>query len=67
MNEIKEGSIDLADKSIDLEDIDNAYEEDLDKENLSDQDQQQAGAPEGMGAPMGAPMAGPGPAPLPPV
>jgi hypothetical protein len=67
MNEIKEGSIDLADKSIDLEDIDNAYEEDLDKENLSDQDQQQAGAPEGMGAPMGAPMAGPGPAPLPPI
>lgn len=32
MDDIKEGSIDLADQSIDLEEIDNAYEEDLDKE-----------------------------------
>jgi hypothetical protein len=33
MNEIKEGSIDLADQTIDLDDIDQAYEDDLDKEN----------------------------------
>lgn len=33
MNDIKEGSIDLADQTIDLEDIDEAYEDDLDKEN----------------------------------
>lgn len=36
MNELKEGSIDLADQTIDLEDIDRAYEDDLDKENLQD-------------------------------
>lgn len=35
MNNIKEGSIDLADQTIDLEDIDQAYEEDLDKENTT--------------------------------
>jgi hypothetical protein len=33
MNEIKEGSIDLADQTIDLDDIETAYEDDLDKEN----------------------------------
>lgn len=33
MNEIKEGSIDLADQTIDLDDIETAYENDLDKEN----------------------------------
>jgi hypothetical protein len=61
MNEIKEGSIDLADQTIDLEEIDNAYEEDLDKENT----QQEPGAegamptaPMGdMGAGAAAPMA----------
>ena len=37
MNEIKEGSIDLADQTIDLDDIETAYEDDLDKEN-SEQD-----------------------------
>jgi len=31
MNDIKEGSIDLADQSIDLSDIEDAYNEDLDK------------------------------------
>lgn len=33
MNDIKEGSIDLADQTIDLDDLDEAYDEDLDKEN----------------------------------
>lgn len=32
MNDIKEGSIDLAEQTIDLEDLDQAYEEDLDKQ-----------------------------------
>jgi hypothetical protein len=32
MNEIREGSIDLADQTIDLQDLDDAYEQDLDKE-----------------------------------
>ena len=32
MNEMKEGSIDLADQTIDLDDIESAYEDDLDKE-----------------------------------
>lgn len=47
MNEIKEGSIDLADKAIDLEEIDQAYEEDLDKENVADDTQQQSQATAG--------------------
>lgn len=47
MNEIKEGSIDLADKAIDLEEIDQAYEEDLDKENVQDDTQQQSQAAAG--------------------
>jgi len=38
MNEIKEGTIDLADQTIDLDDIDQAYEDDLDKENTQQED-----------------------------
>jgi hypothetical protein len=34
MNNIKEGTIDLADQTIDLQEIEDAYSEDLDKENL---------------------------------
>ena len=40
MDDIKEGSIDLAGQTIDLEEIDDAYNEDLDKEGAT----QQAGA-----------------------
>lgn len=40
MNEIKEGSIDLADQTIDLEDIDEAYEDDLDKQSTQQEDGQ---------------------------
>lgn len=59
MDDIKEGSIDLAEQTIDLEDIDNAYDEDLDKEDNQDEDQ----AAQDMGAAMGsAPAAGPAPA-----
>lgn len=56
MNDIKEGSIDLADQTIDLAEIDNAYEDDLDKQDGGDQDAQ---APMDMGAPLGAPPASP--------
>ena len=54
MDDIKEGSIDLAEQSIDLEDIESAYDEDLDKEDNGEQDQQaqDAGAMAGM-APAG--------------
>jgi len=34
MNTIREGSIDLADQTIDLEELDSAYDDDLDKEGL---------------------------------
>ena len=63
MNEMKEGSIDLADQTIDLEDIDSAYEEDLDKENL----QQEEGQMQGMGTDLGAMPPGPMPPGTPPV
>ena len=43
MNDIKEGSIDLADQTIDLDEIDNAYDEDLDKENTQEDEQEQPG------------------------
>lgn len=36
MDDIKQGSIDLADQTIDLEDIDEAYNEDLDKEGIDE-------------------------------
>lgn len=63
MNEIKEGSIDLADQTIDLDDIENAYEDDLDKENTQEEgqapeDQQQpdlGGMPPQQGAPGAVP------------
>lgn len=50
MDDIKEGSIDLADQSIDLEEIDNAYEDDLDKEGTKQDEnspQSQGMAPAG--------------------
>jgi hypothetical protein len=55
MNEIREGSIDLADQTIDLEELDNSYEDDLDqdegtKENSQTQQQGQMG--QGMPSPM---------------
>jgi hypothetical protein len=58
MDEVREGSIDLAGQNIDLTDLDNSYLQDLDKEKQDDQkneDQdQQAVDPMAMGAP-GAP------------
>ena len=59
MNEIKEGSIDLADQTIDLDDIETAYEDDLDKENTQQEDtaQDQGMAPD-QAAAGGAPNMG---------
>jgi len=61
MNDIKEGSIDLADQTIDLEEIDNAYEDDLDKQDAGDQGAQ---SPMDMGAPLGAAPTSPVQAPV---
>ena len=59
MDDIKEGSIDLAEQSIDLEDIESAYDEDLDKEDNGELDQQAQDA----GAMVGMAPAGEAPAP----
>lgn len=59
MDELREGSIDLEDQSIDLEEIDQAYEDDLDKENLQ-QDEQLDGQ-QGFDQQMGGPAAGAAP------
>ena len=53
MNDIREGSIDLADQTVELDELDSAYENDLDKEA------EQGGEQEQMGGSM------PGPAPMP--
>jgi hypothetical protein len=48
MNDIREGSVELAGKDIDLEELDSAYDEDLDKEETSD-DQEGQAMDQGMG------------------
>lgn len=58
MDEIKEGSIDLADQTIDLDDIEDAYNEDLDKEETKQNENQQ---PDMMGDIGAAPALGSGP------
>jgi hypothetical protein len=52
MDDIKEGSIDLADQTIDLEELDDAYEDDLDKDDTQEESANQDQAPDGMEAPM---------------
>lgn len=42
MNDIKEGSIDLADQTIDLQELDDAYQEDLEQEGMEQTDDMQA-------------------------
>lgn len=53
MNDIREGSVDIADQTIDLEDLDAAYEKDYDKAGVKDGGgkKQQAADPFGAGAP----------------
>lgn len=59
MNEIKEGAIDLADQTIDLEDIESAYEDDLDKEGTEQEETPGMAQGQSMGIP--GPMAPGGP------
>jgi hypothetical protein len=56
MDDIKEGSIDLAGKNIDLSDLEDSYTEDLQKEDSEDGNNQMS-QDQGMGGP--APMGGP--------
>lgn len=66
MNDIREGSIDLAGQTLDLDELDDAYEDDLDKEgNETEEEQEGQDMNAGMAqAPMGGPQAAP-PPPLP--
>jgi hypothetical protein len=41
MDDIREGSIDLAGQNIDLNELDDAYDDDLDKEDTGEEDDQQ--------------------------
>lgn len=61
MNDIREGSVDIADQTIDLEDLDDAYEKDYDTDGLKDeQGQGLGGAPGlGLGGPPGLGLGGP--------
>lgn len=62
MDEIKEGSIDLADQKIDLDEIEDAYSEDLEKEGSKEEtkdENQQMGSEQPIGAmPLTAPTPG---------
>lgn len=65
MNDIREGSIDLADQTIDLEDLDDAYDDNLDEAGNETEERQEGQSPEdlsmgGMGAPAPIPGAAPG-------
>jgi hypothetical protein len=65
MDDIKEGSIDLADQTIDLEEIDDAYDEDLDQQDTQEGQETNAGGMGSMGD-MGGPTGmeqGPGQTP----
>lgn len=65
MDDIKEGSIDLADKSVDLSEIEDAYNEDLDKEDAQqDEDMGQDGGLNAALPPLPGPAGG-SPPPLP--
>lgn len=57
MEDIREGSVDIADQEIDLEDLDDAYSKDYDTDNLKNEE----GGAQAPGA-----AAGPGGAPTPP-
>lgn len=50
MDDIKEGSIDLAGQTIDLEELDDAYDKDLETEGAENEDEQAAGAAAAPGA-----------------
>ena len=55
MNDIREGSIDLAGQTLDLDELDDSYDEDLDKEGTdTDEEEQGLDMAGGMGGPPGA-------------
>lgn len=56
MDDIKEGTIDLADQTIDLSEIDDAYDDDLDDVEQSDKEQSQESPEAALAAPAPAPM-----------
>jgi len=58
LDDIKEGSIDLAGQTIDLEELDDSYDDDLDQNSTTDQEEQEqdAGAAGMPPAPGAAPM-----------
>lgn len=60
MDDIREGSIDIAEQTIDLDDLDDAYSKDYDTEAVKDEDSQNQSG--GAGQTMQAP-GGPGPMP----
>jgi hypothetical protein len=62
MNDIREGSVDIADQSIDLEDLDDAYAKDYDEADVKEQDASQSGMDMGMGG--GLPPPAPGGMPM---
>lgn len=60
MNDIREGSVDVADQTVDLEELDDAYRKDYDTADVKQDDEQNQGQAQQppMGGPLGAP---PGP------
>lgn len=56
MSDIRTGAVELEDEDIDLEDLDDAYDQDLDQEQNQQNDQMSGSAP-GMQQPMGMPNA----------
>jgi hypothetical protein len=67
MSDIRTGSIEMEDQDIDLEELDQAYEQDLDKQEFKQDDQpqqQQQQQQQPQQQPLGAPGAVPPPAPI---
>ena len=61
MNEVREGTIDLAGQTLDLDELADAYAKDLDKEGLKQEDDEAGQQPDpGMGMGMGQPAMPPG-------
>jgi hypothetical protein len=68
MDDIREGSIDLAGQTIDLDELDSAYDEDLQKEDTEGGEDQSQQSSQGMAPDMGGgmpPAPAPGGAPMP--
>jgi hypothetical protein len=51
MDDVREGSIDLADQTIDLEELDDSYDEDLDQDDGMEEEEQAQNQPEQVGGP----------------